>query len=299
MMDWIIVAVLANFFWAGAIISDKILRTKFISDSLSLTALFGLSNFIPMLAAGPFLELHFPEWGIFSAAILAGALILLAMLPYVRALSFEEASRVAPMWSTIPVFVLVMAHFFLGERLTQTNYFAFAFLLIGGILVSIKKAKETLKFKFSAAFWLMLLSSVSLAVSDILLKFVYRTQSYWNGAFLVSFGSVITAAIMVLVLRKRFLKCIKGINWKTIALLAASTAGGVIGRLFYFLAVMAGSISIVTVIGGIESLFVLAYAAMLSLWMPKILKEELTGIAIITKIAAIALIFGGFASLYL
>jgi drug/metabolite transporter (DMT)-like permease len=296
-MSWVLFAVLAQAVWASAIILDKIIRTKFIKDSVFLVALFGVFDFVPFLFVIPFVNLSVPNSSALIAALVAGALMTVALAPYVKSLAFEEASRVTLLWLTGPIFVLLMAHLFLGERLTINSYIAFVLLLVGGVLISIKKIEGI--FKLSTAFWLMLFSAFLFAVSDILIKFVYSTQSYWNGAIWVGLGTPIGSAALVMFFRRRFFLNIKKISNASLALVMSSAISGFMGRLLYFLAIMLGSVSIVAVIGGFEGLFVLLYALLLSIWLPKILKEEISKKILLTKVVAIFFMISGLSLLYL
>jgi len=62
-------------------------------------------------------------------------------LPYFKALTVEEVSRVIPLLQLTPVFVLILSSFFLRETLKPEDYVAFGLLVLGGILFAIRLGK--------------------------------------------------------------------------------------------------------------------------------------------------------------
>ena len=296
-MEWVVFAVTAFALFALGVVFDKILRTKFVDDSLALTILFGLTSFLPMLFVLPFVNLSLPNPGILIAALAAGGLVTFALLPYIKALSLEEASRITPLWLTSPIFVLIIASLFLNENLAAKDYFAFALLLAGGFLISTRRIKKA--FQLSKAFWLMLLSAFLFAVSDVLLKFVYTTSDYWSNTFWVLLGTLIAAFALLLLFRKRFFTSMKKIKKTAILPLMCSTLCGFAGKLLFFLALVSGPVSIVSALVGFQALFVLLFTVLLSLWLPKILEEDVSTKILLTKAASILIMIAGVVMLYL
>lgn len=298
-LDYILYALFAYSIWSFGIILDKILRTKHINDSVILTMLFGISNFILFLFIVPFIKIGFPGIFYFLLCILTGILTLAALIPYFKALSFEDASRVIPLWQTTPLFTLLFAFIFLGERLTLNHYIGFPIILVGGILISIVKIEGV--FRVSKAFWLMLLSSISFAVFEVTIKFIYSNVDYWTSTFYVLFGFFISSLFLLFI--KNYRKMLKELVLESkikiiTILIVGGSLTGLIGRLLCFLAITLGPISIISVLGGFEPLFVLIYASILSIWLPKILKEEINRKVLFIKIIAMFLMFTGLMFLY-
>lgn len=172
-MPWIFLAIVATFFWACTNIFDKVLRTKFLKSSIALTASFGIFGIV-------FNSILFSIVGIPSiplqhliAAFTAGVLVTYLIIPYLKALSLEEASRVIPLWHISAIFTLILAVIFLNEILTPLRYVAFALILSGGILISTRRIGTV--FHLSPAAALMLLSSFLVGIEEVLMKFVLST----------------------------------------------------------------------------------------------------------------------------
>lgn len=298
-MNYVFYAILAYSFWAVGIVLDKILRSKYIKDSTVLVIFFGILNFIPFLIIMPFVNIILPKPLILLVSLIAGFLMTMAILPYFKSLSLEEVSRVAPLWHFSPLFVLILAMIFLREKLALNHYIGFFFLLFGGLLISTRKIKDI--FKISNVFWLMLTSSFLWAISEVLTKYIYRSLNYWNGIFWILFGFMIGSLTLLLKKKNRtnFKSEISNLNRTSTLFLIGSSLTGLFGRILYFLAIMLGSVSIVAVVGGFESLFVIIYAVFISKYLPKLFKEEIDKKIILHKIIAIFLMFVGLAFIYL
>ncbi|MBI2580482.1 EamA family transporter, partial [Candidatus Woesearchaeota archaeon] len=169
MLPWVFFAIAGTFLWAWGNIFDKVLRTKHLKDSIALTASFGIFGLAFGAVLFAFIGVPSIPLPNMVAAFLGGVLITYALIPYFRALSLEEASRVIPMWHFAPVFTLILAVIFLGEILKPLSYAAFALILLGGFLISVRRVREV--FHLSPAVAFMLLASLFFAASDVLLKF--------------------------------------------------------------------------------------------------------------------------------
>ncbi len=298
-MNYLFYALIAYAFWAISIIFDKILRSKQIKDSTTLVIIFGFANLLPFIFLLPFINIQFPSLQILLISLFTGFLMIIAVIPYLNSLSMEEASRVAPLWHFSPMFVLILAFFFLNEKLTTNSYIGFFLLLFGGLLISTRKIKSI--FKINNVFWLMLISSLMFAVSEIFTKFIYKTQDYWNGIFWIILGFPLGSLVLLLIKKHRvnFKNTISNLKKKSILFLLGSSLTGFFGRVFYFIAIMLGSVSLAAVTGGFEGFFVLIYAIILSHHLPKLFKEEVDKKIILHKIIAISLMFIGLIFVYI
>ncbi|MCX6778282.1 MAG: EamA family transporter, partial [Candidatus Micrarchaeota archaeon] len=135
MLEWVLVAVLAQMSFALGALIDKIVRGRYFGDSTSMTVMLLIAQALPAV-----LLLFANIGGIAMAEILlalfAGIITAVPLWLYSESIKNDEISSVAPLWQTIPVFVLVFAYLLLGERLPPLFYLSFAFMLVGGLLVS-------------------------------------------------------------------------------------------------------------------------------------------------------------------
>src|SRR3989338_6419569 len=134
-MNWIILALLAPALWAITNVLDKIVVTRYIKNYYTIAIIFGLSNFIALLFY-PLAEIELKFWPML-ASILAGILSLAAAMPYYKALYLEEASKLVPIWNSVPLVVLIMEWLFLSQILSLNFYISFFLIIIGTFIISI------------------------------------------------------------------------------------------------------------------------------------------------------------------
>lgn len=294
-MSWIFLAIAATFLWAVANLFDKALRTRHLRDSVALTASFGL--FTVFFAGILFLFIGLPVIppANAAAAFIAGAIVTYAIIPYFKALSLEETSRVIPMWHFASVFTLILAVIFLGEILAPLSYAAFALMLAGGFLISVRRIKGMLRLSPAMAF--MLLSSFLFAVSDVLLKFSYSTGIFWD-TYLVAFSGGALSQLSLFALpsvRKSFsgLMPLRPHRRGFILFVLLSALTGFSGGLLWNNAILLGPVTLVSVFTGFQSFFVLILATACSIRLPLFMKEAVDARTMGVKLVAIALMAAG------
>lgn len=294
-MLWILFVIIATFIWAWTNILDKVLRTKYLKDSIALTASFGIFSIIFSITLLLILGIPaIPFWN-FIAALIAGFILTYGIIPYVKALSIEEASRVIALWHLFPVFTLILAVIFLNETLTMLRYSAFIFILLGGFLMSTRKIGSV--FHLSPAVYFMLLSSFLVAISDVLLKFAYSSQIFWHTFMVFYFGISLGSLSLFIVpsIRRKFSKAVLSYKKVFLAVLFLSILTGFMGHIFYNYAILSNPITLVSVFISFQSLFVLLIATFLSFKFPLFIKEAIDVKTIGIKLVAIALMgFGLF-----
>ena len=137
-MNWLLIVVVAYFLNSIAMVIDRRLLTKTIPDALVYTFYIGLLSvfFLPFFLA---FGVVMPAPLILFLSFLSGGFFILALLLMYQALSREEVSRVIPFIGSLsPVFIFLLAVFFLGEILAYEEILAFFLILSGGFLVSLK-----------------------------------------------------------------------------------------------------------------------------------------------------------------
>jgi drug/metabolite transporter (DMT)-like permease len=292
-MVWVVFALAATFFWAWTNILDKVLRTDYLKNSIALTASFGVFGII--FAAFLFFIIGVPsipfQYGL--AAFVAGFFVTYGVIPYIKALSLEEASRVVPLWHLLPLFTLVLAVIFLNEVLTLLHYVAFALILLGGFLISVRRIG--IAFHLSPAVAFMSLSSFLVAIAEVLMKFAYSTRIFWE-TFFVFFVGIVLSELSLFILpavRRSFAEILFSRKHVFLFILFLSVVIGFTGHMLYNAAVLTGPITLVSVFISFQSLFVLLIATFLSLRFPLFIKEAIDVKTISMKMLAIVLMASG------
>ncbi|MGC8901450.1 MAG: EamA family transporter, partial [bacterium] len=291
-MSWILFAIIANVLFAVSNLFDKFLIEKRVREPLALSVLGGWIDFL--FAMGIILIHGFSITSSLQMTILliSGVFVELALIPYFKALSLEDASRISPLFQSMPVFVLLLSYIFLREALTLRQLLGFLLILIGSIIVSIQKT-DAGGFKIRKVFLWVLLASLLWALPAVMFKFVIVNQNFWDALACEFFGVTIGATILFFLYSKRVIAQIKEIKAGTWSILNINEFIYIVGRMSNFYAIKLGPVSLVAVLGGTIPLFVFLFGLVLSIWFPDIIKEDITIASIITKLSAIALVACG------
>lgn len=298
-MSWVIFSLLSRALWAADNIVDKLLIEKHLRDSVVLTLIAGISALFLSIVIIACNGLSWIGLSPVALVIFAGAFQIIAVFAFYQAISKEEISRVIPLFQFTPPFVLILSFLFLGEILTKTYYFAFVLILVGGFLISLQKVEGV--FKLRSAFWWMVVSSLIYAVQAVILKSLYVTYPFWDLTVYLGFGEFIPTPILLLLIsnfRNRFtrnLSNLKPVGWTLIILAMLFIATASLSGLW---ALTSGPVSLISVFRGFQSVFVLIYAVLLSIWLPKMLKEELNKRILGIKAIAIFLMVIGLYLIY-
>jgi len=292
-MLWVIFALIGSLLWAVANIFDKVLRTKYLDSSLALTASFGIPGLIISFVFFVIIGVPNIPLLLISYSFAAGILLPVIIFFYIKALALEEASRVVPLWNIAPLLTLIIATLFLDEILTPFSYMAFALILVGGFLVSTRKIGNVLHLSPALAY--MFISSLFVAVVDVLLKYIFTAENFWQIFLVLYFGISISSSSIFLLpkVRKNFKNAFKMHRLGLPLLISISTIFGFLGHIFYNRAILLGPVSLVSVFVGFQSLFVLILATILSIKMPMFIKEVIDFRTLGTKLVAISLMMIG------
>lgn len=301
-MTWIIVTAIAYFLTAVNSVLDKYLLNRSIPEPVTYAFYVGIFS-IFTLALTPF-GFHWPGLWQFIAAILTGAIFLLALIALYSALKADEASRIfAFVGGLSPVLIVVFSAVLFEKVLLKHEYYALLFLIAGSILVSFRKSRECGIFQLSKhrcieSMEMALFASVFFALYFVFAKYVFENQQFVSGFVWTRIG-IFAAAVLLLLIpgnRRIIFDTTKKIN---------VGAGG----LFVFNKAMAGTATfainyaiktapssataIVNALEGIKYVFILILTYFLSKKMPSIIEEQTYVSALVQKISAIVLIFIG------
>lgn len=302
-MTWILLAFCGPVLWAASTHIDKYLVERFFKDSgvgalLIFTALIGLFG-LPFIAA--FVDVFAIGATGIAVTTLSGLLYLTAMYFYLRALQQEEATVIAPLFQTSTLFTYAIAYFVLHERLTGTR-------LLGGLLIVASAAAISYEPGHRHRFKLgivapILACTATLAASSVIFKFFAIKDAFWAVTFWNFAGEALFGAVMLMVprVRRDFLGMFTKSPGAVIGINAANELINLGGGLAARYASLLGPVSLVQAIGGTTSFFVFAFGVILSLFFPKLGRENLSreslaqkGVAVILIVAGVILIGGDF-----
>ena len=295
---WIFTAFLGPFFHSAANILDSHLTNDLFKRKSTLifyATLFGFL-FVPLLFLFGFPRIPGNETFLIYCAI---AVINVGYLyPYYKALEGSDTSIVTSLFSIGNLFVPILAYFIVGEVLTPIQYVGVIMVVITSIMLGIEKGTT---FKLSSAFWWMLLCSFILSLEAVLYKYSFISED-WITSF---FWPALLSLVLVLPFlfftqsrsdivsnRKRFIQKFPIFGLEEFATFLGSSAGTY--------ATSVAPVTIVSIIGETQALFVLLWAKAFGKHASFSMKENMDSKSISRKIilfvlmvAAIALVLWG------
>jgi drug/metabolite transporter (DMT)-like permease len=290
-MEWYVFALLAPAFWAMNNVFIKFLITnKFqsyfpmIFTVVFMDALFALAvpTFAPIVVSFPYSII----------ALIVGLMPLLAFWFYSKALIMEEVTRIITLFQLIPVFVVFLSVIFLNEVLGMQKYFGIFLIVVASILVSYKKSGSK---PFSSALKFMMPFGVIIAAYTISDKILLGHLDYWSLFFWNVLGTFCGVMLLLSLpkLRKETGKIIIAAGKKAVFTTFIGEGLYVIGTICSLVALSLVDASLASSLFGLQPFYVFFYTLFLSIFLPRILKEEISKSIISLKISAIALVFLG------
>ncbi|MDP4001248.1 MAG: EamA family transporter [bacterium] len=285
------VAITAYLLFAVNGVADKFLLTKAIKHPVVYAFFSGGISIVTLVLAPFFLKAI--SWPTFYIALMAGTSFTYALYFFYTATQKTTISRILPIeGGLVPVFTLILSYTILGERLDNSQLLAFAFLVVGAILISFRRDKSGWHM---AAFKNATVAAMLFALSFVLTKYVYNQTPFISGLIWTRMGLIVGASSFLII--KEFRKHIFAAPDKTsehnkLIFYGARAAGGLGGFLQNY-AISLGSVTIVNAIQGTQFAFLLIMTSLISIYYPKILEEQITKLIIVQKFLAIILITWG------
>jgi drug/metabolite transporter (DMT)-like permease len=303
MPTWLILTIIAYFFLAVANLGDKFLISKIFPSSKIYAFLIGLMSLVVFVAA-PW-GLAWPGWPWFLFNLAVGALFPWALLAMFNALKHGDTSRITILiGSTIPIFTFVLSLLLLGEHYSGNQILGLIFLIAGSLVIVAVKDQPKAKAIFASAgavIWPSLISAAIFALYFIGTKFVYEHQPFLSSYIWLAGGNGLMAALF-LAPRAWRQEILSGLGYKSkkrqtlkqrVLLIGNQILGG-LGSLIQHYAIFFGPVAIINALQGVQYVFLILGGWLLTIFYPKILKENITAGVIAQKIMAIIIIAAGF-----
>lgn len=298
-MTWFFIALIGPILWAFVNHIDKyLLSDKFKGSNVGALMLF--STLVCLVITPIF---YFLNPAIFSLSALnviilmvVGVLTGLAMMPYMYALDKDEASVVVPLFQLIPIWGYFLAFILLGETLNWVQMTGCLFIIFGSIVITLEEdADEKIKFK-KRTIWLMLLSTILVAIYETLFKLVaveagFILSTFWEQVGLLSLGIVLF--VFFKNYRISFIHLLKTQGQKILTLNVGSELATIVGNLATNFALIIAPVALVLTVNGFQPLLVFVYGVLLTWLFPKFCQEKLSKKHLIQKTISILVIIVG------
>jgi drug/metabolite transporter (DMT)-like permease len=294
---WLIFAFSGPILWAVSTHLDKYLVEKYFKHSdvgvlLVFTALIGLFTL-------PFVWLLDPNVvgvGLANAALMAfsGVLYMGGMLLYLQALQSEEASAVAPFFQAAPLIGFMLGYLVLGEVLSPAQMAGGALVIGGTLLVSLRSDRQRTRLKLRLAA-LMLSAALVLALSSLIFKMFALRDDFWPTTFWMFVGEALFGGVLLAIpsYRRQFIDLTRSNPGAVLSVNAANeliNLGGGLGTRF---ALTLAPLGLVQAIGSTTTLFVFGFGVVLSVFFPRLGRENLSGRELLHKGLAAVLVAAG------
>ncbi len=258
-MNWLAFALIGTASLATTAILDKFILSRYTRDATAylISLILVQQLFALFVLASRGFEFVYP----FSfIAFLAGSFQVVLWVSYLRAMQVEEVSRVTPLVFVYPLFVFGATALFLGETLTPSRYAGGVLLVLSAFLVSYKPEKAKTSLVLSPAVRYLFFFWVFVALYAVTAKYLLNFMEQKRNAL----GAILLEEVFDFT-----------------------------GRIGFLFAYSLGSVALVASVNALQPLMVLIYVIILSLFMPGILKEEITRETLVFKLSAVLLVIAG------
>ena len=289
-MSWILFSILSAAVWAIVNTVDKYVLTKLVKKPVVPLMIFGIIGLIASFFVHLFHGFSYLSYFNIALAFVAGILYVIGILFYFKAVKIEEISRVIPLLYLSSLFVSILAAIFLGEIFTPIKYLGIFLLIIGAVSIS---SKNFIKFGFGKAFWFMVLASLVFSINAVITKYLLNFVDFWTIFSYIRIGAFFALIPTFCFSFKDLILAVWEHGKKTVILISLNEILALFAVILITIAMTKGYITLVNALSSVQPFFVLLIAVILSVFYPKILKEEIGKSAILLKLIAITLMFVG------
>jgi len=291
-MEWFVFALIAPVMWAMSNIIDKIMFNRYVKNPFSYQVILQVTNTPVAILFLLFVPISVDIFSLIG--ILYGGFLAIVSVFYNKALMKEEVSRVMAIFYTNPIFVLLLAVIFLGESLSLTKYLGVALLVSSAILASYKMMKGKSRFQLGAVIFILIFG-LSWAAGNVLSKWAFNYTSYLSFLFWTIVGAIIVGFSFLIPenIRKDFFADVRRMGRAGWGFRGFATIVYYTGLISFYTAISIGFVSLVGAIPSIQPFLVFLYSLFFSIFLPNVIKEEISRYNILTKLLAVILIFIG------
>jgi drug/metabolite transporter (DMT)-like permease len=304
---WLLFAFSGPLLWAVSTHIDKFLVDKYFHDS-DTTVLMVFTAFLGV-AALPVIWFFQPTvlalpWLATVVMTVSGILYMGAMLFYLRAIQTEEASVIAPLFQANTLFTFLLGLLLLHELPSGLQLLGAGLVVTGAIGLSLDKKLHFGRFKPKLVL-LMVSATFVLALSSVVFKFFAVHDEFWATTFWTFVGEGLFGAAILAVpgYRQQFVRLFRKNPGAVIGVNAANELINLGGGLGVRYASLLAPVALVSAISATSTFFVFLFAILLTLFFPRLGREDLSlrnvfqkavgGLLIMAGVALIELQGGG------
>jgi drug/metabolite transporter (DMT)-like permease len=276
---WLVYAFSGPVLWGVSTHIDKYLVDRYFRHSdtavlMVFTALLGLLalpviwELQPRVVALPALSI--------AVMTASGVLYMGAMLFYLRAIQSEEASVVAPLFQANILFTFLLGYLFLHETLGWEQASGGVLMGLGALVLALDRKFHFGHFKLPLVTQ-MLGATFVLALSNVVFKLFAVHDEFWGTTFWNFVGEgLFGGAILALPrYRSQFVRLFRSNPGAVIGVNAANELINLGGGLGVRYASLLAPVALVSAISSSTTFFVFAFGILLTLFFPRLGRENL------------------------
>lgn len=300
MNNWFFIALMAPLLWSAVNCMDKYLLRRFPDGrGVGAVMIFSTCFSIVVLPVIYFFfgrqVFDFPGNDI-SLLFIAGICSALAFMFYLKAIDIDDMIVVVLLLQLAPLFGYILSYFLLDESLSGKELMASAVILAGIFISSFEvNPGKTALFKWKVIL-LATVSSLLFALHDTLFKMVAVHKGFWTATFWQYSGLALTGGLVFALIpsyRSQFndMLALKQFGLIRMNVLAETTY--ILGNLAANFATLLAPVALVLVVSSYQPLFVFALSILLTVFLPHIIREQISKRDIIQKAISIVITLVG------
>ena len=291
----LLLALIPPFVWGAVNHIDKYAVERFMQgrDPGALILFTGVAAMVMSVVLYLCTPVHLLDVHTSARMILAGTILVFSYIPYLYALSKDEASNVAPLFQLVTPCVYILAFLFLHETISIAQLFAGGLIFFGALTLSFDFGSARVR---ARSFGLMLLTSSMIACNVVAFKSFALANDFWTTAFYDLIGASIAGIVLFVCIpryRKAFVSTIREFGGRVIGVNMLAETLNIGARLLNGFVSLGVPLMITQFIIGLQPLFILTTGIVLTLVAPRLGKEAIDASALTRKFAAVILMLAG------
>jgi drug/metabolite transporter (DMT)-like permease len=237
-----------------------------------------------------------PIWAITASAVISSV----AMVLILQVMKDQDVARVAPLTSTAPVFVAVLATIFLGENLASRQWLGIFAVIIGAIIISFRWDTKGSGHFHLRPFVMLMGVAVIAAVSSVINKYALDYMSFWTAAgidFLI-----VSVLILVFCLRRDVIYSIQALanSRRAVNLTVLNQGIATAGTVMAFWTIQLGPVALASTVFNSRPLLLFVFSAAIARFAPGFMvTEKLSRKGLAIKGAGTLAVVGGLAVIFI
>lgn len=290
-MNWVLLSLLAPLFWASSNFVDKYIlgkHTRGIFDFLFFSTITSWFLFLILLAFVGIPEITVHSW----IPILTGIILIYSYGFYGKALEQGDTSALVILFKLIPVFTVILAFVFLGQTLSANELLGFVIVLAGATIVSFEKSRGI----FIKGFGMILIAILMWSVMTLFIDFGLTKMSFWDYFLLDNLGSALAGLTLFIIpsMRKQVVSGLQTATTGKYVWFSGNNLLDFFGQMSIKKALaIAPSAGLVTVVMQVQSFYAIVIGVLLTLFLPSIIKEDISPNNLIKKFIGALIMFSG------